>query len=215
MPGDRDINELLTEGGFADPAALAIARAALEKAGLTHPGKKRISDGKLAQVKTLLDGSFGRTCVDPKCQAAVKAKKPGVTLVRVLDRHGCENCGGSDNRKSVGRLEELSRKHGIAHVVVVGGSPSVREELQELKPVGWELRLIDGTERRTGDKARADLEWAHLVLIWGSSELDHKVSRHYTDVAPQTRRKVVAIARRGIAALLAAAAEHLERLPSP
>ncbi|MFN7134692.1 MAG: hypothetical protein ACK4N5_21615, partial [Myxococcales bacterium] len=62
-------------------------------------------------------------------------------------------------------------------------------------------------------RARADLEWADLVLVWGASELDHKVSRHYTDVPPAAKRKVVQLARRGIAALLGAGAEHLERTP--
>jgi hypothetical protein len=87
----------------------------------------------------------------------------------------------------------------------------VREELEGKLGAEMELRLIDGTERRTGDKARGDLEWADLVLVWGGSELHHKVSTLYTSVPPALRRKVVHVARRGVAALLAGAVEHLGR----
>lgn len=112
------------------------------------------------------------------------------------------------------RLEEQSAGRGVRRIVVIGGSPSVREELLALKPAALELRLIDGTERRTSDKARADLEWAQLVLVWGGSELDHRVSQLYTDPTAH-RRKLVHVARRGIAALLTAGADHLERSREP
>ncbi len=85
--------------------------------------------------------------------------------------------------------------------MVVGGSPSVHEELRTLAPADWELRLVVGTERRTADAARADLRWADLVLIWGSSELDHKVSAHYTS-SGSLSQNVALVNRRGVAALL-------------
>src|SRR5262249_6039895 len=74
-----------------------------------------------------------------------------------------------------------------------------------------ELRLVDGTERRTLGQARLDLEWADLVLLWGGSELDHRVSTLYTGAPPQLRRKLVHASKRGIAALLEAAVVRLSR----
>jgi len=71
--------------------------------------------------------------------------------------------------------------------------------------------MVDGTERRTGDRARADVEWADLVLVWGASELHHKVSWLYTQVPQPLRHKVVHASRRGIAALLAEAVRHLDQ----
>ena len=68
-------------------------------------------------------------------------------------------------------------------------------------------RVCDVTTR----DAHADLEWADLILVWGGSELDHKVSKLYTDAPPAQKRKLVQLARRGVAALLNAAADHLEK----
>ena len=67
------------------------------------------------------------------------------------------------------------------------------------------------TLRRTADRARGDLEWADLVLVWGATELHHQVSTHYTAAAPPLRRKVLHVPRRGVAALLAEAIRHLQR----
>ena len=210
-PPDQPITKLLTDLGFADPAAQKAARQALETAALTHPGKHRIAEEKLPRVRQLLDATFARTCADPVCRAHLEREKPGRLLLPVRDPRACEFCGGSANRKAMRRLVSAGAQHHVTRLVVVGGSPSVRDELEHLRPDGWQLRLIDGTERRTLDKAKADLDWADLVLVWGSSELDHQVSRLYTDGPAQTHRKVVTIARRGIAALLHAAADHLER----
>ena len=212
MSADRGIGEVLAELGFADPSSAQAARLALEQAGLTHVGKSRISESKLAKVQTLLDATFARACTDPTCRAALARQKPRAALLTV-PKSACEFCGGSDNLKSMRWLAQLCRAKGIRRVVVVGGSPSVHAELLALKPPEWDLRLVEGTERRTQDKARADLEWAQLVFIWGSSELDHKVSKLYTDTSSPFRRKLVTVARRGIAALLNAGSEHVERTP--
>ena len=211
MSADREIGEILGELGFSGAAAQQAARAALEQAGLTRAGKSRISAEKLERVKGLLDKDFARVCKDPSCRAALGRLKPAAAPLSVADPRDCERCGGSDNVKAMRRLAELCRPRGLRRVVVVGGSPSVRQELAALQPAEWELRLVDGTERRTLDKARADLEWAHIVLVWGASELDHRVSRLYTDTASPHRHKVVQVARRGIAALLNAGSEHVER----
>ena len=128
-----------------------------------------------------------------------------------VPKSACEYCGGSDNLRAARRFARLCRANAIRRLVIVGGSPSVHAELETLKAPEWELRLVSGTDRRTTDKARADLDWAQLVFIWGSSELDHKVSRLYTDSPGADRRKLIAVARRGVAALLNAGTEHLER----
>ena len=75
-------------------------------------------------------------------------------------------------------------------------------------PTAPELRIISGTDRHTRRQARTNLDWADVVLIWGSTELDHKVSQLYTD---GRHRHVVAVARRGIEALAEALREHLRR----
>jgi hypothetical protein len=99
----------------------------------------------------------------------------------------------------------------VRRVVIVGGSPAVREELEAQLGGHVELRMVDGTERHTADKARHNLDWADLVLVWGATELHHKVSGHYTGGPPSVSRKVIHVTRRGVAALLAEAVTHLKR----
>ena len=45
----------------------------------------------------------------------------------------------------------------------------------------------------TSDRAKSDLEWADLVLVWGATELHHKVSGHYTHGPPAHHHKVMRV----------------------
>lgn len=58
-------------------------------------------------------------------------------------------------------------------------------------------RAIRGA-RRTAREAGGDLLWVELVVVWGSTELAHKVSNLYTGSGD---RRVVTCGRRGVAAL--------------
>ena len=93
-------------------------------------------------------------------------------------------------------------------LVVVVGSPATHEQLRELVGTRVDLRVVSGTERRTGNEAKADLAWADLVVIWGSTQLDHKTSRLYTAARDD---RVVTCAKRGIAALAATILEFTSR----
>jgi hypothetical protein len=197
---------LESEGYGGDPAR---ARAVLEREKLTRPGKERISAEKLDRARAALKAEFFRTCAQPKCVSSADAS--GRAPFRTPLRERCESCGGSDNRKAEQELVAAFRAKGLRRLVIVGGSPAVRDELQEVVGSALELRMIDGTARRTADRARADLEWADLVLVWGGSELDHKVSLLYTaHLPPEQKAKVVTLAKRGVAALMDAALRHLE-----
>ncbi|MHB8872585.1 MAG: hypothetical protein ACYC8T_02760 [Myxococcaceae bacterium] len=209
MSADRAIAAWLVELGYGLPESSARARAALEEESLTRPGKLRMSDEKLPRGAAALSSRFYLWCGSPGCEKEARAS--GRELVRCEPRTRCERCGGSDNRRAETELIEAFRRAGARRLLVVGGSPSVREELEKTLGDKLELRMVDGTERRTSDRARADLEWADLALVWGASELHHKVSTLYTGVGPPLRRKVVLVAKRGVAALLAAAVEHLAR----
>ncbi len=206
MPdGSLDIAALLTELGFDTAETQARAREALYEEKLTRPGKARIDSQKRARVEELLAARFLVTCGAAECTRLAGGRE----VVRAERSTRCAVCQGSANRRAMTEAAALFARHGIRRIVVVGGSPSVREDLLRLKPEGWELRLIDGTERRTLDLARADVRWADLILVWGSSELDHKVSEHYTREAD--RQRLVTATRRGVAALLEAAMLHLSR----
>lgn len=209
MSADRDIDGWLKEAGYGTEASRQRARQLMEQERLTRPGKQRISEEKLPRVQALLSERFYLACTRAECQQAARAD--GREVLVAEPRSACERCGGSDNRRAEVTLLEACQKHGIRKLVIVGGSPSVREELDEKLGDELELRMVDGTERRTGDRAKADLEWADLVLVWGASELHHKVSTLYMQSSPALRQKVIHVARRGVAALLSAAVEHLQR----
>ncbi len=209
MSADRDIDGWLGERGITPVDSRARARAALEEVGLTRPGKVRISEPKLPQAEQVLAERFFRVCGAPACQQV--AQGSGRALLLVEPRSHCERCGGSNNRRAEVGFLEVCRKRGVRKVVVVGGSPSVREELEAHLAGAIELRMVDGTERRTASKARGDLEWADLVLVWGATELHHKVSTHYTQPGTTYHHKVVHVVRRGVSSLLEAAITHLER----
>lgn len=207
MSADKDIEGWLAEQGYTLAESRARARAALEEAGLTRPGKARMSEQKLERAQQVLAERFFPVCSDAACQQVARAS--GREPLRVDPKLHCERCGGSANRRAGVEFLEACRRKGVRKVVVVGGSPSVREDLEAQLSGQVELRMVDGTERHTGEKARTNLEWADLVLVWGATELHHKVSLLYTQSA--YRNKVVHVPRRGVSSLLEGALEHLRR----
>ncbi|WP_338867381.1 hypothetical protein [Myxococcus stipitatus] len=209
MSSDRDIDGWLSDRGITLTEARQRARAVLEDAGLTRPGKLRMSEPKLLKAAEVLDGRFFPVCADGACLKVAQAS--GREPLRVEPRSHCARCGGSANHRAEVAFVESCRRHDVRRVVVVGGSPAVREELEAKLARHIDLRMVDGTERRTADRARSDLDWADLVLVWGATELHHKVSGHYTHGGPAYSHKVVHVVRRGVAALLEEGMTHLER----
>lgn len=209
MSADVDIDGWLESLGYGAGKARLAARAALEDAQLTRAAKTRMSAQKLERAATLLLGRFSLHCSSPACldaaHASVREALPANTKAL------CPHCGGSDNARAAKELLAACASASIQRVLVVGGSPSVREELHAALGTALQLRTVDGTERRTQERARGDLEWAQLVILWGATELDHKVSGHYAHPPAAHRGKLVHVARRGVAALATAAVEHLRR----
>ncbi|MEX0684019.1 MAG: hypothetical protein WD981_07100 [Gaiellaceae bacterium] len=179
-------------------------RAILEAAGVTHRGKQRLAESKLERVREAIDAELARLC------ATCAARRPGDgrELV-VVPAAACTYCGGSANARAVRELVESCKRAGVRRLVVVGGSPSVRQDLAE-RLGALELRLIDGTERRTAAEARGDVGWADLLVVCGASELSHKISRLYTR-DERARRKLVTASRRGVEAIAGAVVEQLRR----
>jgi hypothetical protein len=209
VSADHDIDAWLAERGISLADSRERARNALVEAKVINPKKARMSDQKLERAEAVLAGRYFRVCGTAACMQVAVAS--GREPLLVEPKTHCERCGGSDNQRAVVDFLEACRKKGVRRMVVVGGSPAVREELEARIGGQVELRMVDGTERRTGERARHDLEWADLVLVWGATELHHKVSEHYTHGPPALHHKVVHVARRGVSSLLAEAIAHLKR----
>lgn len=200
------IDGLLAELGFRGTAARQAARAAIEAAGLTNARKQNIASSKVPAVTALLAERFVVVCARASCRAAVAHEAREV--IDAEQPADCDLCGGQQNRAEVDRAVAALSARGLRRLVVVGGSPSTHEELRALVGARLELRLVSGTDRRTGREARADLAWADLVVVWGGTELDHKVSKLYTD---EKSARVVTCSRRGIAALAATMSDAAAR----
>ena len=188
---------LLRELGYGHPDAAGRALEILVAAGLTSPRKDGIATAKRERVREELGQWLVRLC--ERC--APSRVDDGRERVPVADHTDCERCLGSANRAAIDRAVEVLRGAHRRRLVVVGGSPGVHEALRKLWPEDMELRIIDGTERHTGQEARGHLAWADAIVVWASSELNHKVSEHYTGAPDPLRQKVTIVPRRGIEAL--------------
>ncbi len=196
MSHDSSLTNILADLGYRSPAARQLAVSALVDANLTTGRKSRIASSKLDAVKATLADRFVLACGRASCRTSASATSK--MLIDVARPTDCSVCGGSANESSINRAIAALATRGMRKLVVVGGSPKTREELRTLVRDRFELRVVAGTDRRTSTDAKADLAWAHLVVIWGATQLDHTVSKLYTD---GRHEKVVTCGRRGIEAL--------------
>lgn len=196
MAKDLPIAKLLAEFGYRTDAAQAAARAALEDAGITRAGKGRIAAYKRDDAEAVLRARVALLC--PACvEAGLGGDVPDPVGAGTGDR--CRICEGSANRRGALAFATACRRAGLARVIVVGGSPDIRRELPGLLP-DLDLRVVDGTVARPGRDVQRELDGADLVVLLGSTELNHTVSA--TWASPKT----VATQTRGIGAFLLEAA---------
>jgi hypothetical protein len=196
---DEDIRRFLTDAGYGHPEALQAALEVLYAAGLTREGKQRMAEAKLAPAREALSAALILTCASASCLDEAKGA-PERTRVPAEQRNHCEICEGSNNQHAVDAMVKRAKERKVARLVVIGGSPSTREQLAAALKGRLELKAVDGTMRRTAQQAGEDMAWADIVLIWGSTELAHRVSMLYTR-GPASKARVVTVAKRGIGAL--------------
>ncbi|MGE0433339.1 MAG: hypothetical protein AB7K09_14390 [Planctomycetota bacterium] len=190
--------QLLRQLGFGGD--MALADPVLEAAGLSNPRKERISESKTEAVREALKRSFIMVCNRGDCHAtAAQMTRDGDarTTVAAASADACSVCGGSVNDRSVQEMISACHKRGWRRVCVIGGSPNARQELGTLVGRELDLRLVDGTVARTKKQARDDTDWSDCVVIWGSTQLAHKVSTLYsgTKVFTVAKRSVQELAR--------------------
>lgn len=152
---------------------------ALAEDGLSARHKTRILEDKRGQVEHTLASRFLRVCNRGDCRSRARSDADGRVLVPASDPRFCELCGGQAHATAVDRMVAACRRSGIGRVCVVGGSPKGQTTLRDLVAGRLELRLIDGTTSRRRQEAVGDLAWANLVMLWGATPLDHKVSTLY------------------------------------
>lgn len=201
MSAAISIDAFLAGEGFTTPWARHQARAILEQAGVTRPGKTGIAPEKLGRARDALAAGAMRVCGDGACEQLARPQLAGRLLV-VGEQASCDVCGGSNNRRAATMAVMACMGAGISRLLVVGGTRALHAELEALiRGSSLELRCIDGQEQTPGKKeARSDLAWAQLLVVWASTPLPHKVSECYTDERPLSL-PMITVARRGIVAL--------------
>ena len=206
---DTAIAELLRGEGFVKPASMAAARATLESASLTRPGKERMADEKLERARDALTLGLVRHCSDPACIVAVAGdgRQPVET-----DRAHCSICSGSNNTRALRSMAASCATAGVRRVLIVGGRPPMWTEMERTVGSGSiELRFVDGTSNLpSGADAIRDCAWADLLVVWAPTPLPHKVSGLYRPEVCGVARRVV-VHRRGIEALAMEVVDHLGR----
>ncbi len=211
MPGkpEPDISkaDLLASLGFGGDVSLYDA--VLEAAGLSRPAKSRISIAKRDQAAAILTGKFMRVCSRGDCSAKASAIAGDHELAPAATSEFCEVCGGSVNRAAITDMAAACTRVGWRRLCIVGGSPASRQEIESLIADRLELRMVDGTRSNTHKEAAANMAWADRVIIWGSTELAHKVSSLYKGP------NVITAPRRGVADLTAAVIESTRRASHP
>ncbi|MCW5776791.1 MAG: hypothetical protein KIS87_10155 [Phycisphaeraceae bacterium] len=201
----RDLpkDELLRSLGFGgDPA---FYDTALREAGLSRPEKRAISSAKRDDVERVLRGRFMPVCTRGDCRAAAEPLAEGRTIAPAASPDACEICGGSANSAAIDRMVEACRAAGWTHLCIVGGSPATRKDVRRALAGRLEVTFVEGTASRTARQARDDTARADRVVLWGGTELAHKVSTLYTGP------KVIQMAKRGVAALAEAVSESARR----
>jgi hypothetical protein len=192
-PQDISKSELLRELGYG--GEVSLYDAAMQAAGLSNPKKPRIAIAKRAAVADLLAAGFMRVCSRGDCTNRAPSIAGGRIVVPAATQADCEVCCGSVNRGGIDEMIAAFGRNGWKRLCIVGGNPSTREDLQRLAGSRLDLRLIDGTRSRNQADADADCTWADLVVLWGSTELAHKVSERYKG------KNVITCPRRGLAEL--------------
>lgn len=165
-----------------------------------------------------LEQRLSVVCQHPECVESLQTTSR--LLIEVEDAALCDHCKGSDNRRAFLRMAQVCRSHRKYRLIIVGGNPDTRAEIQRLAPAGLIHRLVSGKERRTKQQANDDLRYADLIVIWGPTILSHRVSELYTKQRDAYPDKIVLVQRRGIASLarevcifLANTAEHPSTTP--
>lgn len=179
--------------------------AVLEAEGLSNPRKARIATAKTDAVARLLAERFMRVCARGDCNARARTLATGREITLAASQDFCEICGGSINREAIDRMVGACAAAGWTRLCVVGGSPHSRQELEQLVAGRMEIRFVDGTRTQTLKRASADIDWADRVVVWGGTQLDHKVSTLYTGRSPN----VVTAPRRGVADLAQAVLDSI------
>ncbi len=201
---DVSIEKMLKDFGIATRDAQMAARDALVSAKIiSRPNRTNIASEKRQRALQALQDAFVWHCRNGDC----RTKATGNPAI-LVEQANCMICGGSTDRSSLMVMVSRLAEADVRRILVVGGTEAKRREIREKSPPGVEWRFVDGSKARDNRYFRADRQWAEIIVIWGGTILDHKVSSHF-DAKGDPR--VITASRRSIGGLSEAVIEHVNR----
>ena len=204
MP-DISITRMFKDFGITAPGAQKSAREALSRAGIisSRPNRTNIASEKVDRARGTLESAFLWHCRNGDCRRQAEASRS-----LLVDQAHCTICGGSKDRNSLAAMASALNVAKVSKVLVVGGTEAKTREIREKSPSGIEWRFVDGTRSKDDRYFRPARRWADIIVIWGSTVLDHRVSSHFE---AKGDARVITVTRRSIGALAEAVVEHLKR----
>ena len=209
MPDDViAIAALLAELGFTATPSQRAARRQIEAAALTNRTKVNIQRGRREAVEELVRTRIARSCGAAPCDRVLATSGREVIAV---EPPFCEVCRGSEGERALLQMADAMVASGRTRLLVLGGAPASRTQIREsLRGRPIEVEFIEG-DRPTGDKRARELSaGADIIVIWGGTILDHKVSQPFADLGEFSGKRIT-IAQRGAASLARGVIEHLRR----
>jgi hypothetical protein len=202
---DIAIARMFRDFGIATPGAQKTAREALSRAGIisSRPNRTAIASEKVDRAREALETAFLWHCGNGDCRRQAEASRS-----LLVDQAHCTICGGSKDRSSLEAMASALVASNVSKVLVVGGTEAKCREIREKSPPGIEWRFVDGTKSKDDRYFRPARRWADIIVIWGSTVLDHRVSSHFE---AKGDARVITVTRRSIGALAEAVVEHLKR----
>ena len=183
---DKPIATFLLRLGISGVEPQAAARAVLEEAGLTSSRKTNMAVSKQAAAQDALEARLAFHCASVACQKSLRLhedQSPTPRDLLLVEKQFCVVCGGSNDRTALEEMAHALRDAGLCRVVVVGGTDAKFAQIREHSPAGIEWRFVDGLNNVNETKAKADLKWGDVIIIWGGTPLPHRVSGLYSSAS--------------------------------
>ncbi len=180
---NRPISVFLNSLGISGAEQQAAARAVLEDERFTRDGKTNMAVHKEPAAEESLRRRLALHCATTTCRDTLELEQVDAESPRQLllvERDACEVCGGSADRRALNEMASAMREGGLSRIVVVGGTDQKAARIQEISPDSIEWRFVDGLRNINERKASSDLQWGHVVVIWATTPLPHRVSNLYS-----------------------------------
>ena len=162
-----------------------------------------IAVDKTDRARACLRDAFLWHCGDGDCRSRALRSDAAQPPLPV-EQPSCAVCGGSYDLSALARTRAAIVKAGRPRILVVGGTANKERTMRQETGVEW--RFIDGTVAAHERSLRSQRKWADIIVVWASTPLKHRVSKHFEGRGDD---RVITVDRRGIAALAEAVIANL------